>query len=573
MTGSGPAGTAAAEGRHGTVLASGAVVNALAFLSSNLRGIFTFLVAHLLGGAVLGTFGVAWAVVDLASKFGTLGLDYSVMAFVARSEAVGNRHGSRRILRMALSVALVASLAVALIGALLAAASSRVLAVRPDLAAATSLMFLAVPGIVLYRVSNGLSRGMKVMRHDIYSRGLTESLVTAAALLLVYAAGMRQLAPIAAAIAGTLASGLVATLLARRLYRTPTATAPTGTDDAAAGLMRASLPIAVYDLLNIGIMRVDVIALGLFVGRAPGVSLQTLGIYTACVEVAGGLRKLSQAFTPILTPVLAEQIGSRRMDEAQESYAYVARWMLALLLPALAVLVLSGGAILSIFGIAFARGGPWLAVVGAACATNAFVGLGETILMIQRPAWNVVNTTIAFAVAVALNLVLIPRYGAIGAAVGMLGPYVVQGVLRGFEISHLLQWRWPWRALRRPWGAALAALPLPLMVRAFYSDVPAQVIAGVLYLGLYAAVWALIGLDPQDKLILARLRRQAPHTESGGGDEHEVPGNHQQRHLRGVQHAESQGEHNNRRHQPDTAPLVFAPGDGGAGQQPPDKLR
>ena len=57
---------------HGTTLATGAVLNTLAFLSSNLRAIFTFLVARLLGGPALGTFGVAWAVADGSVRPGPL---------------------------------------------------------------------------------------------------------------------------------------------------------------------------------------------------------------------------------------------------------------------------------------------------------------------------------------------------------------------------------------------------------------------------------------------------------------------------------------------------------------------
>lgn len=509
----------------GATLATGAALNTLVFISSNLRGIFTFLVARLLGGAVLGTFGVAWAVADLASKFGTLGLDYSVMAFVARSEAAGDRRGSRQVQRAATSAALKGGLAVALVGGALALASGRVLGVREDLAWATGVMLLGVPGIVLYRVSNGLSRGMKVMRHDLYSRGLTESLVTTAALLLAYAAGARLLAPVLAAITGTLASGLLAWALATRLYSRPrdqgadespqaaarhaprddAATAIPGRN-AADGLMRASIPIAVYDLLNIGIMRVDVIMLGLFVGRAPDVTLETVGIYAACVEVAGGLRKLSQAFTPILTPVLAEQLAGEQRREAESSYGYVARWMLAILLPAIVVLAVSGGPLLRIFGSGFERGAPWLAVAGAACALNAFVGIGETILMIQRPTWNVINTTIAFIAAVGLNLVLIPRFGAMGAAAGMLVPYAIQGALRGFEIAYLLKWAWPWRTLLRPWTATLVALPVPVVVRSLGGGLLVDTAAGVLFVAAYLGSWRVIGLEPEDRAVLARLR-------------------------------------------------------------------
>jgi len=272
-------------------------------------------------------------------------------------------------------------------------------------------------------------------------------------------------------------------------------------------LLRTSLPIALYDWLNIFIMRIDVILLGLHIGRAPGVTLESVGIYAACVEIAGGLRKASQAFTPILTPVLAAQIGRGETEAARASYAYVARWMLALLLPAVAVLALSGGAVLRLFGSGFEQGAPWLTVAAVACALNAFVGLGETILMIQRPAWNAINASVAATAAVAVNLWLIPRYGPLGAALGMLVPYGLQGVLRGIQLTVGLQWRWPWQALVRPWIAAGAAVPLAVLVRITIDGPRGDAAAGVLYLCSYAAAWWAMGLEPEDRLVLNRLRR------------------------------------------------------------------
>ena len=56
----------------GVELKRGAFLNTIALLASNFRGIFTFLVARLLGPAVLGTFAVAWAMTDLISKIGSV---------------------------------------------------------------------------------------------------------------------------------------------------------------------------------------------------------------------------------------------------------------------------------------------------------------------------------------------------------------------------------------------------------------------------------------------------------------------------------------------------------------------
>ncbi|HXA08609.1 MAG TPA: oligosaccharide flippase family protein [Chthoniobacterales bacterium] len=490
---------------HGATLARGAAINTLAFLASNLRGIFTFLVARLLGSAVLGIFGLAWATMDLVSKFCTLGFDYSAIAFIAQAKGTGDRESSRRVRRAALIVSCTSSVLLAVGGFFLLWTFGPAAGLRPEFARASAVMLLALPGVTLYRVNTAFSRGMTVMQHDIYSRGLTESFGTAAALLVAFALGARQLAPEFAGIAGTLASGLVAFFLARRLFTAQGAGAVLPNDDLVPSLLRTSAPIALYDLLNIGIMRIDLIMLGWFVGRAPGVTLQTLGIYAAAVEVGGGLRKVSQSFTPIFTPIVARQVGGRQIREAEASYGYLARWMLAILLPAVVVLALAGGAIMAIFGPTFYRGGLWAALIGCGCALNAFVSLGETILMVERPKINLMNSTIAFVAAVGLNLVLIPAYGALGAAFGVLCPYMIKGLLRWAEIRYYYEWRWPWHALFKPWIAALLALPCALLLRwvspAWWSDLA----AAALYLAGYFIAWRIIGLEPNDRAVLDQL--------------------------------------------------------------------
>ena len=489
---------------EGAVLARGVFINSIAFLASNLRGIFTFLVARLFGSAALGIFGLAWATMDLLSKFSTLGFDYSAIAFIAKAEGAGDRASSRRVMNTALAVSFGSSLLLAAGGFLVVWNWGSSIGIRPEFVPAIAIMLLALPGVTLYRVSTAISRGMTVMHHDIYSRGLTESFGTAAALLLAFALGVRDLAPEIAAIVGTFASGLVAFTLARRLFSS--GTTPQSTDvDLGRRLLRASAPIALYDLLNIGIMRIDLIMLGWFVGRAPGVTLETLGIYAAALEVGGGLRKVSQSFTPIFTPIVARQIGAGQIRSAEASYAYLARWMLALLLPAVAVLALAGGTIMMIFGPAFQRGGAWVAIISGACALNAFVGLGETILMVEQPKINLINSTIAFAAAVGLNLRLIPAFGALGAALGIFCPYAIKGVLRWVEIAWLVKWRWPWRALVKPWIAALAPLPFALLLRLAFSGPWLELASAVLYLAGYFIAWRIFGLDESDRAVLDRL--------------------------------------------------------------------
>ena len=65
-------------------------------------------------------------------------------------------------------------------------------------------------------------------------------------------------------------------------------------------------PIAIYSLLNMLILRMDVLLLG-FMGPSVGVSLSTIGIFVASVEISCGMRKVRQAFDPMFTPIIARQ--------------------------------------------------------------------------------------------------------------------------------------------------------------------------------------------------------------------------------------------------------------------------
>src|SRR6478609_9835410 len=105
----------AREDETGAELKRGAFLNTIALLASNFRGIFTFLVARLLGPAVLGLFSVAWATTDLISKIGIVGLDNAIMTFIARSEAVGDRARSRMLFRLAVWLAVTQSAVVAVL--------------------------------------------------------------------------------------------------------------------------------------------------------------------------------------------------------------------------------------------------------------------------------------------------------------------------------------------------------------------------------------------------------------------------------------------------------------------------
>jgi len=486
--------------KTGVELKRGAFLNTIAMLASNFRGIFTFLVARLLGPAALGVFSVAWSITDIISKIGVLGLDNAITTFIARSEAVGNRARSKALFRIAVVLGVAQSAVTAAVVIVALRFFNGRLHVEPPMVSALVLVLCAMPGLALYRISTAVSRGMKVMQHDIYSRGMTEPIATTIAFLLAVAVGFKGASPEVAAIIGTATSGLIAVGLASTLFRhIPAHTDAVSPFHEARSLLRYAAPISIYQLINAFIARLDLILLGYFVGRAPGVTLATVGVYSAVIDTANGLRKVNQAFNPIFAPVVAGMTATGDHEIAAATYARLAQWMLWILLPLVAVLSLAGSTILLIYGPAFQQGGVWLGIVALASAINAFVALGETVIMVQRPPLNLLHSSITCAVAFAGLLWLIPRFGPLGAAVGILLPYIVQGILRYATLRWIFRWKDSWSDIRPPLVAAGIALLPAIVCRILLSGIIAQVTSAAVFLAIFGVQWWQHHIHRKDK--------------------------------------------------------------------------
>lgn len=479
-----------APANHGAELKRGATTNAIAMLASNFRGVFTFLVARILGPAALGIFSVAWATTDLLCRAGMFALDNTVTTFIARAQTAGDFARSRKLFRLAVVLAVGQCTLLALVAIAVIRWLGPRFGLDPQIAAAVSVMLCAMPGLALYRINTAVSRGMKVMGHDIFSRGLTETIGTTAAFLLALGIGLTTFAPQIGALIGTAASGIVAFVLAWSLFRhAPQTSSALSWRREAKRMWRYAAPISAYDLLNAFIVRSDVIILGCFVGRAPGVTLQVVGIYGVVVEVAGGLRKVNQIFNPIFAPVVAGLTVHGEQARATAAFTRVAKWMLWILLPVVAVMALAGPLILGIYGSVFREGSTWLVIVAVACATNALVSLAETVIMVQKPRLNLLNSAITCVIALLANVWLIGRFGALGAAFGILLPYVVFGFLRYHTLRLVFRWRHPWIDLSPPFLAALiAGLPAFISYR-LISGNRGEVISSLLFLAIFFFLW------------------------------------------------------------------------------------
>jgi O-antigen/teichoic acid export membrane protein len=487
-------------GSDGRTLTRGIAANAATLAAMSVRGVMSIVIARVLGGDTLGAYLLAFAWMDVLSQVGVFGLDQAAMTFTARARGAGYPAAARSVFRMAAFWSVAISI-MPMVAVWMAVAVGWPPAVRAGgLGLALALMAPTIPLLAIGRVCSATARGLRVMDVDFYAHGIAGTIVMLTAMALLLAVGMGEGSPSFAVTIGTFVAACVGLWLVMRLLaRVSAGQEPVGPPHTNA-LLGFALPVAGTSILTLLLTRLDVLLLGFFVDTAPGVTPFTVGAYAAAAEWAGGLRKLRQVFDQAFAPIVAQALssvpagGASDAVTAQARLEQVARWILLLVCPIVGVTALSGGAALSIYGGEFRVATTWLIVLVVAIGSHGLLGLFETVIMVKRPSLNVVNALIAVAVQAALSIVLIPRIGALGAALGTLCAYAVQAALRAAEVRALEGWAWPWHAFALPVGASAVALVAGAVPRYFVAGLGGEAIAAGVFVAAYAVVVRASGL-------------------------------------------------------------------------------
>ncbi|MGE0449274.1 MAG: lipopolysaccharide biosynthesis protein [Vicinamibacterales bacterium] len=485
--------------------------NGLTVAAMSARALFGVLTARLFGGPALGAFVLAATWIDLLGQIGVLGLDSGAMIRSAQAHGQHDGRAVRRIFRFALAVSAAASSLLA--AGLIVAAMTGQLRQLPGaggLEALFIVMALSLPALAVGRVSAQVARGLQVVHHDLYAQGTVGTAVMVAGLLAGYALGVGPLSPAVALTLGTITGGVIAWRMTSRLIERERASGPPGRSTAGDGLARFSLPIAAFHFVDVLAMRADVLLLGVFVGRSAGVTVAALGVYCAVWEVAATLRKFRQVFDLALTPAAARSRSQAGEAGARQQSGQVGRWLLALIGPAVCVMMLGAGAILSLYGPGFEAGSSWLGVLALAAGTRGILVALDSRLIVSRPGLNLLNGVVAVSMQAGASLVLIPRHGPMGAAAAALMAAVVRAVMTVVQIRMLEHWWWPVPALRRPAVAMAFALVPGIVVHQAWPGSIGALASAVIFVAGYIGMWKVVRLDADDRMLIKTIRGRVP---------------------------------------------------------------
>jgi polysaccharide transporter, PST family len=183
-------------------------------------------------------------------------------------------------------------------------------------------------------------------------------------------------------------------------------------------LLRDSWPLLLSSLAALLYLRLDVVMLQQMVGD------REVGIYAAATRISEVWYFLPMVVTASVSPSIIKCYGTDPdlyRSRLQRLYFYMTWMAIALSLP---ISLTSGWIVRLLYGVQFKQAGPVLAVhLWASVAVFLGVASSQYLLIEQLQKISFYRTLIGLICNIVLNLVLIPRFGAMGAAIATVVSY------------------------------------------------------------------------------------------------------------------------------------------------------
>jgi O-antigen/teichoic acid export membrane protein len=485
-------------------IGKGAGITLLGFLGG--RGVMfvlTFFLAKSLGPNDLGVYFLGITIIGFLTVLAPLGTDVGVVRFVAIYVSRNDISRAKGTILTAAGLTLAVSFIIILFTWLLADfVGSKVFHERA-LSATLKLLVLATPLDSLMNVFLGGTRGFKLMQYSAYTKNLFwigSRFVLA--ILLIWVFGMGLQGAILAYLGSSVLSATVALYYLNKLL--PLNDFSIHPRFEPRGLVKFSVPMVFSTVIHNLMRQTDVLMIGVFL------SATQVGAYSVAVRLIIVAEVFFMAFQPIFHPFVAELHDLKEFKRLSNLLKVLTHWGVAASFPIFLCLLAFPTFFLRFFGKGFLQAASCLSVLALAHIFSSLSSLPNAmIFMSGRSDITLKNNTALLVTNVALNYLLIPKLGILGAAMGTGISLLVIALIRIIEVYQLMKVH-PFRLyLLKPVGAGSIALATTVFFHKTLLHDGNVFVTGTLLAGfllLYILLLCLFKLNKEDLYIKDVIR-------------------------------------------------------------------
>lgn len=468
-----------------------------------------FLIQRGFGPGPFGLYTLSLSLVTLLASIFNLGLDDAMLRYIPIYRA---RKQPRLLLGLVVFCTALAG-AIGIIGALLVVFFAPLLVAfrhtpkeAPALTTTLQLMAPMVPLLSMQVVWFGGLQGFKAFKWRVLAQRFLPSIVLIMLLGFVMLFSRHLNDVVVATLIATVISTIISLYFLFRLVARSARVEPEQYE------IREWLGFATPNFLttitDTVMESIDTLLLAFYAVSSVG-----LGQYAAAIKISNFIALPLVSLNTMFAPTIAELHSKGEKHKLELMFKVVTKWTLALSLPIFGVATLFSMPLLAVSGKGFIAAWPLLIAFSIGGLINAGTGcVGYMLLMTGYQKLSFLNSVAGIIVNLVLGIILTPRFGAMGTAISTGLAVAVLNLARLFQVRVLLKMQpYRWDTLKPVAAylisAVMVGVPLYFLNQAHMS-LFIQLVFIPVFLALYVGILALFKLDPEDKIVVDKLRKK-----------------------------------------------------------------
>ncbi len=391
----------------------------------------SLLLAKLIGAAGLGLFFLSVTSVEICSTISRLGLENAALKFISIANASGERGTVATAYRKCVGIAALSAVVMVLPASAILSWSPIGASNHAEFVSLVPFLMVALIPVTVLPVQTDSFKAIGLPGTAVFTQTV---LPQSALLLLSLLLAWQGIATPLSITASYAAAFFVAMFLAFLRWGSIVKDVWRKANFSTSGLLRTSLPILIVTGLNLVMAWTDTLVLGILSNT------DQVGIYGVTLRISATATLVLIAINSVVAPQFAALHSSGRHAELEVLARRSSFWTLVIASPLLLTFMYFPGEILGLFGEQFVAGIWTLRLLALAQLVNVSTGQ-LTSLLIMTGHEKLMRNNMIFSAALNLagNLLLVPRLGALGAAVSTALSVSVMKIIAWWIARHKLQ--------------------------------------------------------------------------------------------------------------------------------------
>ena len=472
-------------------------------LGSVFRYIFSIVMARFLGAQMLGIYSLGNAITRIAEVFALMGLDNGVLRFVSRNTK--DTHNVNSSIYSSIKAGLLSSFVISIVCFFSAEQIvNNFLKEDKFLIIVIKVFSLSLPFSVLTLISSFSIQAFKILKYKIFVNQIVNPLT----LLITFLVSFYFLGTKLSILIPTIATAIIGLFFILKFLRNFVKISFKNLikTELNKDILRFSIPLMFVSAIGIIMHWVDIVMLGILSNATE------VGMYHPIDRTAGLVRMILFAFAGIFAPIFSEHYFNKNILGMKESYKSSSKYILTFSLPVFIFLFIFANPMLSLFGSEF-QNAVALKILLTGILVQTIFGLGSsTLSMSGNTNYNLINVSITLILNVALNYILIPQYGIVGAALSTTIALFILSILRFMENIFILNLNLFSVKLLKPILSGTITFLIFIYFKSIFSSLFSleSIFSLVIYLlahfifvcSTYFIIFFLLGFDKEDKELI-----------------------------------------------------------------------